>query len=128
MAGRFAAKYRFFVIFRTVTRAFLYYSNSQSDKSPEHWECKNCAECAEERADFEENLKSDLQREIGEKWKKYNLDSLLQTVVDVSEIESNSQNSLSWTIKTDRLVKILKSERSRIERIQNWNSRNTNQS
>jgi hypothetical protein len=117
---------RFFVIFRAVCREFLYYSQAVADKPPEHWECDStCDECRQEKEDFEENLKTALTEQTGDKWRAYDLRSLLQTVIDVSDISGAPEMRPGWTIKTDKLVQILKQERARIERIERYNTRTT---
>ncbi|MBS1797461.1 MAG: hypothetical protein JSS81_26800 [Acidobacteria bacterium] len=42
-------------------------------------------------------------------------------MIDISEIEPTSP--AAWSIMTDRLVKVLKAERHRLERIERYNSR-----
>ena len=113
-------------MFKESCRAFLYFSNSQSEIDPEHFECgSECADCPvrTERAAFEEALQETLTEKTGDKWKAYGLNSLLQTVVDISELADTDKRN--WTIKTDRLVRILTSERRRLERIHAWNQRNS---
>jgi hypothetical protein len=64
-------------------------------------------------------LRADLATNTGEKWKEYSLEGLLSTVVDISELEDT--DPAGWTVKTDRLVKILRSERNRLDRIEQQN-------
>lgn len=78
-----------------------------------------------ERAEFEAALVETLDEKLGAAWKKYGLNSLLQTVVDISEIAETDKRG--WEVKTDRLVRILKSERLRIEKIERWNNRKVNE-
>lgn len=111
-------------MFKESCRAFLYYSNSQSEIDPAHLDCgSDCADCPvrTERAEFEEALVETLTEKTGDKWKAYGLHSLLQTVVDISELAETDRTG--WTLKTDRLVRILTSERRRFEKIERWNNR-----
>ncbi len=115
-------------MFKESCRAFLYYSQSQSDADPEHLECgAECADCPvkTERDAFEESLAEILTEKTGEKWKSYGLNSLLQTVAFISEIAETDKKN--WTIKTSRLVGTLTGERRRLEKIERWNSRKPDQ-
>lgn len=62
-----------------------------------------------------------MTEKTGDKWKDYNFQGLLKTVVDISEIEQIADKNI--TVKTDRLIKVLKSERSMIERLDEYNRR-----
>jgi hypothetical protein len=44
---------------------------------------------------------------------------MLRTVVDVCDLEDT--DTAGWTITTDRLVKILRSERNRLDRLEEQN-------
>lgn len=109
------------MIFRETARAFLEYSEYQSNLPPEHLDCENCIDCQNDRKTFEDALKQTLTKAAGDAWKDYGISSLLSTVIDISEIESTSREK--WSITTDRLIKILTSERNRLARIERYNSR-----
>ena len=108
------------MIFRTVCRALL--AQTDADKPPEHWECgSECAECESEREEFEKYLKADLTENTCEKWRQYNFNELQNSVFYILEAEQT--NSENWSVKTKLMVNILKSERARLARINEWNKR-----
>jgi hypothetical protein len=74
---------------------------------------------------FEEVLAENLTKRVGDKWKQYGLKNLLNTVIDIAELGETINPR--WTVRTGHLVKVLKSERQRIERIQEWNKRSADQ-
>ncbi|MCD9186707.1 MAG: hypothetical protein LUM44_09750 [Pyrinomonadaceae bacterium] len=88
--------------------------------------CHDCPAKAEED-NFKENLEFALKESLGKDAEKYSINSLIKTVIDISEL-SESTARTSWTIMTDYLVKILRDERRKLKRILEWNARkNTDQ-
>lgn len=75
------------------------------------------------RSDFEDALAEALRGRLGDECEKYSIPSLVGTVANVSDLEDTDR--ANWTVATDLLVKILKGERGRLRRIEDWNRKQT---
>jgi hypothetical protein len=115
-------------------RAYLYYAKAIADISPEYDDCplfcpagyENGSECEscpvkEARADLDEGLSENLSTLLKENSARYPMNRLIGQVIDVSEMAD--VDASDRTIITDKLVRILKSERNRLDRIDSWNRR-----
>jgi hypothetical protein len=87
------------------------------DDKPRSEFCESCPR-AELQDEFRERLLFFLNERLGKRWERYGYDVLLQTLSDTLEIEGNEDVRL--TTPTARLVQILNSERSKIERQEEW--------
>lgn len=84
--------------------------------------CDGCPK-QEERKAFQEAAEGYLDERLGDKWKRYGFDNLVEQVLDVLDVERASVSNLSLTTKTRKLLDIVENERRRMKRIDEWNAR-----
>jgi len=115
----------------------LYHAHALDELDAKYEDCPNtCAEgfhplacegCPVKAANefFQENFKEQLELKLGDDAKKFSLNKLIGTVIDVSEAESLNPGNCSVT--TYRLVRTLKTERNLFEKYQRENAKNDKQ-
>lgn len=111
------------------------YQKASADLPPAYWDCPGwcperkqrlqdtCPQCpvgAQER-EMEEELEAALDERVGDAWREWGRDNLLEHVYKVSYLADAPDDS--WTATTARLVQIFKGQQSRLERIDEYNRR-----
>lgn len=66
-------------------------------------------------------LTEELEERLGQDAERHSVAGLFDAVIEISCLEQT--DPAGWSIATDRLVRILRSERNRIDRIESWNKR-----
>lgn len=64
-----------------------------------------------------------MNEQLGDKWKRYGFDNLVEQALDVLDLERTGVSNLSLTTKTRKLLDIVENERRRMKRIDEWNAR-----
>jgi hypothetical protein len=67
------------------------------------------------------DLESTLDERLGDRWREWGKDSLLEHVYKVSYLADTPEDS--WTVTTAKLVQIYKGQQNRLERIDDYNRR-----
>ncbi len=120
--------------FRLVCGQLLEYWHKQESLPPKFYNCPNwcgdkqkklpdhCQACPVQVADKEFRAETIqlLDKRIGDEWKQYDFDSLVNTVYQVSSIAEKDDSD--WTVQTARLVGIFQGEQAKRQRTVNFNS------
>jgi oligoribonuclease (3'-5' exoribonuclease) len=69
---------------------------------------------------FTEACESYLNERVGDGWQRYGLDVLRRDVIDVIGLEDSQ---IELTMLAERCVEIVKTERRKMKRIDEWNRR-----
>lgn len=126
----------FFDSFRIVAWRFTVYGRILGNIEPKFDDCGSvcgqtekpakdfCAGCPVKKAqdNFKKGTIKFLEQRLKGKWQKYGYENLLQTVSDVSDLSENLHRD-RWTLMTERLIGILKSERMKVDRVDEFNRR-----
>lgn len=82
--------------------------------------CNQCPAKAQEQ-EMEQELEKLLDERVGEHWKKWGRENLLDHVYRVSWLSESPSDE--WTTTTARLVGIFKGQQNRVERTAEYNRR-----
>ena len=70
---------------------------------------------------MERELEYSLDERVGPEWKRWGTENLLSHVYETAYIAEGDQSE--WTVTTAKMVGIYKSQQNRIQRIEDWNRR-----
>jgi hypothetical protein len=138
VSGEALPKRTFVESFRIVCWQFLVYQHSINDLPPVFDDCPKICHIYNEKerdgnkdyctgcdvgiakASFEQEAKAILDERLGNKWKKYKFEHLLNLVYDAFDLK---ESGIDLTVTSEIMVSILVSEQNRQRRIEDYNRR-----